>query len=95
MDAMPAGGTIFANLTADAKNVSLAISDEGPGVPKAIRTEIFNPFFTTKVKGTGLGLAKVQGVAVAHGGTASCEGEEGQGAVFVLSLPRAGMGGTP
>ncbi|WP_293806463.1 ATP-binding protein [uncultured Bosea sp.] len=95
MDAMPAGGTIFANLAADAKNVSLAISDEGPGVPKAIRTEIFNPFFTTKVKGTGLGLAKVQGVAVAHGGTASCEGEEGQGAVFVLALPRAGAGGTP
>lgn len=95
MDAMPAGGTIFANLTADAKNVSLAISDEGPGVPKAIRAEIFNPFFTTKVKGTGLGLAKVQAVAVAHGGTASCEGDEGQGAVFALTLPRAGMGGTP
>ena len=91
---MPAGGTIFANLTADTRNVALAISDEGPGVPQAIRTEIFNPFFTTKVKGTGLGLAKVQGVAAAHGGTASCEGEEGQGAVFVLSLPRAGMGGT-
>jgi signal transduction histidine kinase len=95
MDAMPAGGTIFANLTADAKNVSLAISDEGPGVPKAIRAEIFNPFFTTKVKGTGLGLAKVQAVAVAHGGTASCEGDEGQGAVFALTLPRAAMGGTP
>lgn len=95
MDAMPVGGTIFANLTADAKNVSLAISDEGPGVPKAIRAEIFNPFFTTKVKGTGLGLAKVQAVAVAHGGTASCEGDEGQGAVFALTLPRAGMGGTP
>lgn len=95
MDAMPNGGTIFAKLTADAKMVSLAISDEGPGVPQAIRAEIFNPFFTTKVKGTGLGLAKVQGVAVAHGGTASCEGEEGKGAVFVLSLPRAGMGATP
>jgi len=95
MDAMPNGGTIFAKLTADAKMVSLAISDEGPGVPHAIRTEIFNPFFTTKVKGTGLGLAKVQGVAVAHGGTATCEGDEGQGAVFVLSLPRAGTGMTP
>ena len=64
-------------------------------MPEAIRADIFNPFFTTKVKGTGLGLAKVQGVAVAHGGTASCEGEEGQGAVFVLALPRAGAGVNP
>lgn len=95
MDAMPAGGQILASLAADADSVSLAIRDEGPGVPEAIRAEIFNPFFTTKVKGTGLGLAKVQGVAVAHGGTASCEGEEGQGAVFVLTLPRAPAGVNP
>lgn len=95
MDAMPAGGTIFASLATGPETVSLVIRDEGPGVPEAIRAEIFNPFFTTKVKGTGLGLAKVQGVAVAHGGTAHCEGGEGQGAVFVLALPLAGTGVVP
>lgn len=95
MDAMPAGGSIFADLAADPETASLTIRDEGAGVPQAIRADIFNPFFTTKVKGTGLGLAKVQGVAVAHGGAARCEGEEGQGAVFVLALPRAGAGIKP
>lgn len=95
MDAMPAGGSIFADLAADPETASLTIRDEGAGVPQAIRADIFNPFFTTKVKGTGLGLAKVQGVAVAHGGAARCEGEEGQGAVFVLALPRAGAGVRP
>lgn len=95
MDAMPDGGTIFASLAAGAEAVSLAIHDEGPGVPEAIRAEIFNPFFTTKVKGTGLGLAKVQGVAVAHGGTAHCEGGAGKGATFVLALPRAEPGVGP
>lgn len=92
MDAMPSGGTIFASLAATPDIVSLAIRDEGPGVPEAIRSEVFNPFFTTKVKGTGLGLAKVQSVAAAHGGTVTCESEPGQGATFTLALPRARKG---
>ena len=72
--------------------VSLTISDEGHGVPDAIRQEIFNPFFTTKAKGSGLGLAKVQTVAEAHGGSASCVCEPGKGAAFTITLPRAQPG---
>lgn len=92
MDAMPMGGTIFARVAAGPDTVSLTIRDEGPGVPEAIRAEVFNPFFTTKAKGTGLGLAKVQSVAAAHGGSAICESEPGKGAAFTLVLPRAGKG---
>lgn len=95
MDAMPAGGVVNATVTGDEATVSLTIRDHGSGVPEAIRPEIFNPFFTTKAKGTGLGLAKVQGVAEAHGGQAVCDSLEGQGAAFTMTLPRAQPGTAP
>lgn len=92
IDAMPEGGTIHAIVEARAECVSLTIRDEGDGIPDDIREHIFNPFFTTKAKGTGLGLAKVQTVAEGHGGTASCASAPGQGAAFTLTIPRASMG---
>ncbi|WP_089172823.1 HAMP domain-containing sensor histidine kinase [Bosea sp. AS-1] len=95
MDAMPEGGVILATVTGDRETVSLTIHDEGDGVPEEIRAEIFNPFFTTKAKGTGLGLAKVQSVAEAHGGRASCESPDGQGAAFTMTLPRVESGAAP
>ncbi|MBD3844449.1 HAMP domain-containing protein [Bosea sp. SSUT16] len=88
IDAMPNGGTIHADVTAQGDTVSLTIRDEGAGVPAEMRDEIFNPFFTTKTKGTGLGLAKVQTVAEAHGGQATCASEPGRGAAFSITLPR-------
>jgi two-component system, NtrC family, sensor histidine kinase HydH len=87
IDAMPSGGTIVAELAIVDACISLTIRDDGPGVADGIVAEIFNPFFTTKAKGTGLGLAKVQSVAVAHGGTASCASPPGQGAAFTITLP--------
>lgn len=93
IDAMPDGGKIQASVSAAGETVSLTIRDEGPGVPAAIHDEIFNPFFTTKAKGTGLGLAKVQAVAEAHGGSTSCICQPGQGAAFTITLPRAMPGG--
>lgn len=95
MDAMPGGGTIHADIGASEGCVSLTIRDEGPGIPAEIGGQIFNPFFTTKAKGTGLGLAKVQTVAEAHGGSATCASPDGQGAAFTLSIPRAAAGGRP
>lgn len=92
IDAMPDGGMIHASVKATDETVSLTIRDEGPGVPEAIRPEVFNPFFTTKAKGTGLGLAKVQTVAEAHGGTVTCACEPGRGAAFTVTLPRARPG---
>ena len=92
---MPAGGVVTATVTGDEATVSLIIRDQGAGVPEAIRAEIFNPFFTTKAKGTGLGLAKVQGVAEAHGGRAVCDSQEGQGAAFTMTFPRVQPGRAP
>lgn len=68
--------------------VSIAVADNGPGVLEPLRTRIFQPFFTTKAKGTGLGLAVVKRIAEGHGGAISLgERAEGLGAEFVLSLP--------
>ncbi|ROR34926.1 sensor histidine kinase [Inmirania thermothiophila] len=67
--------------------VTVEVADDGPGVPAEARERLFEPFFTTRPDGTGLGLAVVRAVARAHGGEAAYVG--GPGARFVLRLPQA------
>lgn len=69
--------------------VRLAVRDNGPGVPEEIREQIFDPFFTRRSGGTGLGLALVQRAVEAHGGAIFVDNESGEegGAVFSLYLP--------
>lgn len=64
------------------------IRDEGPGVPEDQRESIFKPYFTTKPKGTGLGLAVVQKIVQAHGWEIRCDSNQPKGAVFRLSRLR-------
>ncbi len=74
-----------------AMRVVLSVVDCGPGVPAALRSQIFNPFFTTRAGGTGLGLAIVHRIVDAHGGHMSVGEGEGCGARFDVCLPaRAG-----
>ena len=63
----------------------LEIRDDGPGVPPENRQEIFKPYFTTNQKGTGLGLAVVQQIVLAHGWEIVCLPNEPKGAVFRIS----------
>jgi signal transduction histidine kinase len=63
------------------------VSDNGPGIPKAIQEEIFQPFFTTKGEGTGLGLSIARRIMDEHGGWLHLHSQEGSGATFVLALP--------
>lgn len=65
--------------------LALEIRDNGPGVPPEHRTEIFKPYFTTNQKGTGLGLAVVQQIVLAHGWEIECLPNEPHGAVFRIS----------
>jgi C4-dicarboxylate-specific signal transduction histidine kinase len=86
-----AGATLVVETHADEDALRLAVEDNGPGVPPALRQRIFEPYFTTKPPGvgTGLGLAICQEIAQRHrGGIALVEGELG-GARFELRLPRA------
>ena len=64
---------------------SLEVRDNGPGVPPDRRSEIFKPYFTTQKLGTGLGLAVVQQIVLAHGWEVECLGNEPQGAVFRIT----------
>jgi signal transduction histidine kinase len=63
----------------------LEVRDNGPGVPPDRRAEIFKPYFTTQKRGTGLGLAVVQQIVLAHGWEVECLGNEPQGAVFRIT----------
>jgi signal transduction histidine kinase len=63
----------------------LEIRDNGPGVPPDKRTEIFKPYFTTHQKGTGLGLAVVQQIVMAHGWEIECMANDSRGAIFRIS----------
>ncbi len=67
--------------------VDLIVSDNGPGIEEALQEKIFEPFFTSRAKGTGLGLAVVRAVAEAHGGDAWVYSVPNNGARFVIRLP--------
>ncbi len=67
--------------------VLLEFADDGPGVPEDIKQRIFRPFFTSRVKGMGLGLSIVKGIVEAHQGFIREAGVPGQGAMFHIYLP--------
>jgi two-component system, NtrC family, sensor histidine kinase HydH len=64
----------------------IEIRDDGAGMPEEVRAEIFKPLFSTKTKGTGLGLAVVQGIIERHGGTLEVQSEVGRGTTFTIGL---------
>jgi len=67
--------------------VRSAVEDNGPGVPAEVQPRLWEPFFTTKARGSGLGLAQVRRVMEAHGGSVRFKEVPGGGACFTLSLP--------
>lgn len=69
-------------------NIFITVTDNGQGIPADKLDAVFMPFYTTKEKGLGIGLAFVQKVAIAHGGSVTAENIEGKGASFILSLPK-------
>ncbi len=87
MQAMPNGGRIRIVLRADAARIRVDIEDEGPGIPVELREKIWDPFFTTKEKGSGLGLGIVRNIIEAHGGSIRIENRETGGARVTVELP--------
>ncbi len=65
----------------------IEVSDNGPGIPAAVRGRLFDPFFTTKKEGTGLGLSISQKIVRDHGGTITVSSVEGKGTTFQVNLP--------
>ncbi|MCB1371997.1 MAG: hypothetical protein KDJ83_13980 [Rhodobacteraceae bacterium] len=95
-DAMEGSGrmTITAEPEPEGEMIALRVADTGPGFAPEVLEQLFRPFFTTKDpgKGTGLGLAQVEGAVRNAGGTIEAQNAEGGGAEFILHLPRARSG---
>lgn len=72
------------------REMVIVISDNGPGVPGEIREKVFYPFFSTKERGSGVGLAMAQKIAACHGGALELDDSSGAGATFRLCLPVEG-----
>jgi two-component system NtrC family sensor kinase len=87
-EATPRGGEIVLSVRrAPEGGVAIWVDDSGQGVPEELRSAIFDPFCTTKERGTGLGLAVTRSIVEAHGGTIHCEPRAGGGTRFCLALP--------
>jgi two-component system NtrC family sensor kinase len=89
-EAMPAGGEVRIATGVDPERpgrLRLVVADTGPGIPAADLPHLFEPFYTTKPSGTGLGLAVSYGIVQDHQGTIDVDSTPGHGATFVLSFP--------
>jgi two-component system, sporulation sensor kinase E len=87
MNAMKDGGTVTLSLELDGDNVLLKVADTGCGIPEENISKIFEPYFTTKSDGTGLGLTIVYKVMKEHKGDVSVVSKVGEGSCFTLSFP--------
>ena len=86
IEAMPSGGTVTVGARAGRRAVCLYIQDTGVGISEEVRREMFSPFFTTKARGTGLGLAVVRKAVVRHGGKLFISSRLGEGTCFCMYL---------
>jgi two-component system sensor histidine kinase HydH len=85
--ALKDGGKLTIELVPGADNLTVIISDNGAGIKKLDLLRIYDPYFTSKPAGTGLGLAVVQKIMEAHGGKIDVESEAGQGTKVFLFFP--------
>ncbi|HEY9053918.1 MAG TPA: ATP-binding protein [Rectinemataceae bacterium] len=85
--AMPSGGRLGLCARYQDDEVQLSVSDTGTGIPEALLTKIFEPYFTTKKHGTGLGLTITFKIIKEHTGDISLESKEGKGSTFTIHLP--------
>ena len=88
LDATPNGGTVSLAGQGTATQVQIQVRDMGSGIPAERLERIFEPLYTTKPGGTGLGLCIVHEIVTAHGGQITVQSAEGQGTTFRITLPR-------
>ncbi|VFQ45602.1 ATP-binding protein [Desulfoluna butyratoxydans] len=87
MEELPGPRVIQVNTTMESGRVLISVSDSGPGVPQRIRDCVFDPFYTTKSDGTGIGLSLSQRIVMDHNGTIRIGQGDLGGASFVIDIP--------
>ncbi len=91
IQALPPGGTVTVRARLEQRDATnfarIEVEDDGPGIPPELADRVFQPFFTTRAAGSGLGLAVVKRIAESHGAQLTLESPPGHGATFVLALP--------
>jgi signal transduction histidine kinase len=87
IEAMPRGGQLWARTTSTIDGVALELIDTGCGVDDRTLLHMFEPFYSTKEEGSGLGLPTARKIIEAHGGQISVQSEVGRGTKFVLEFP--------
>jgi signal transduction histidine kinase len=96
-DAMPNGGTlrIATHLDGSGAMVTLEICDDGVGIAAELRDKVFEPFYSTKREGVGLGLMNARNIVERHGGTLRLMARDGGGTCAVITLPADVQGRSP
>ncbi len=87
IDAMPKGGTLTVRSMSRGNNIVIQFEDTGIGIPREELPKIFDPFYTTKEKGTGLGLAVSYNIIKKMNGTLTVESEADKGSIFTITIP--------
>ncbi len=87
IEAVETGGRVELDVRAEEGRVVVEIRDDGCGIPDEVRERMFEPFFSRKPQGTGLGLPLAQQVVMEHGGRIECDSRVGEGTRFTVSLP--------
>jgi signal transduction histidine kinase len=85
---MPGGNITIGVIEIGEKQLEINIHDSGPGIPKAIRSKIFNLYFTTKPEAKGIGLSIAQKIIYEHGGDIFLDQSEMQGTTFIMHIPK-------
>ena len=93
-ESMPDGGTIHVLWEGTDARATVTVRDHGAGIPEQDMAHIFEPFFSTKKQGTGLGLAMVRGILIQHSGTVEIRSTVGMGTSVSLVWPRGDYAGT-
>jgi signal transduction histidine kinase len=89
-DSMPEGGVLDVSARSSGDSAQITVTDTGMGMDEETKTHIFAPFYTTKSRGIGLGLAVTKRVVEAHGGTISVQSTPSVGTSFTVTVPAAG-----
>ncbi|MBI2987296.1 MAG: hypothetical protein HYY45_11070 [Deltaproteobacteria bacterium] len=90
IQAMPHGGTLTLEAKTAHGNLIFTVADTGVGIQPDLLPRIFEPYFTTKPNGSGLGLAVARSIVEAHGGEVTLDSEPGRGSRFQISIPLSG-----